>query len=69
MRIFIIILSLFISSSAMVKDASAATKAEANAEDIQKIEKYLNGIETLVAPFSQEDSFSFSSRQHKQLLI
>jgi hypothetical protein len=53
MRVFLIILSFLISFSAGANDAKNINPQNA---DIQKIEKYLNGITTLVAPFEQEDS-------------
>ena len=54
-----IVLSCFLLSSqvsAQEKQKVAPKNLSANSEEIQKIEKYLNEITTLIAPFEQEDS-------------
>lgn len=59
MKFIVLILSVLISFSAFAEGKPVALKkniAEYNSEDIQKIEKYLNDITTLAAPFEQEDS-------------
>lgn len=58
MKYLVLILSLLLSSAAVAKEVkeAPAAKVQANSEDIQKIEKYLNDIGTLTAPFIQEDS-------------
>jgi outer membrane lipoprotein-sorting protein len=61
MRIFVVVLSLFVALSGHALEAAAQEAAPdknitAHSADIKKIEKYLNGITTLVMSFEQEDS-------------
>lgn len=59
MKFIVLILSIFISVSACAEGKPEDIKKSSsayNTEDIQKIEKYLNDINTLAAPFEQEDS-------------
>jgi len=56
MKILVVILSLFLSYSAIAQEAVPDKNIAAHRADIEKIEKYLNDITTFVAPFEQEDS-------------
>lgn len=59
MKIITIILFLFWALPAFSADKNVESKSQiiaAHTADIEKIEKYLNGIVTLAAPFEQEDS-------------
>lgn len=59
MRLLLTILSILISSSAIANDSASAMKparVQVNAEELERIEKHLNELTTLVAPFVQEDS-------------
>ena len=63
MRILTIIISIFIAFSALAeeKKADISELLQKNKADITKIEKYLNNIETLAAPFEQEAEGELSS--------
>jgi len=56
MKILALILSLFISFSATAQEAVDDKNISAHSGDIERIEKYLNDITTMVAAFEQEDS-------------
>lgn len=60
MKLLVLIISLFVFSVSLAQENQQvdvkSQKVAVSAEDIKMIEKYLNDITTLAAPFVQEDS-------------